>query len=339
MTNAPSHTSPATLPPVLPRQQAYDLIRSGKINEALEPARALQAAFERGEIDDRGLKIALSVFSSYRPELTAQIVENAETRSGDYLSLLAAGLHYTGLVWLKRTFRLGRDIPEANRTLMVDAAQKADIYLSRALHATAQPSVAYSQKQLTAMTFGQDPWDLYAEGLRRCPNSMLIREGLLLALRAEWGGQGDYSSMRAVLTRPENRDLPAEQQRHLAALELGYEAHHHLHFKDDKDGAYRLYQESLTIMPTIHVLTAMIDAPDTDNAMAEGYLEQVLELDPNNDHARARLGVRHGLRGRSAYGLKLLRDAWTWGDPYASDVHNTFTHHLMLGRMVFRLGF
>lgn len=200
--------------------------------------------------------------------------------------------------------------------------------------------MAYAEKQRAAMTFGQDPWDLYAEGLKRCLNSMLIREGLLKALRAEWGGEGNFSAMQAFLTRPEIRDLPEEQLCRLTPMELGFEAHHHLHFKDDKDGAYRLYHESRAITPTINVLTAMIDAPGTDHAMAEQYLQQALELNPNNDHARASLGARHALRGRSSYGLKLLREARTWGETYASDLlSDPITCFILLGRMVIRLGF
>ncbi len=340
MTDVPTHTASVILPPALPRQEAYDLIRAGRISEALEPARALQAAFERGETHDGGMNAVMSVFSCYRPELTHQIALNAETRSGDYLSLLAAGLHHTALVSLKRTMRRGRDIPEANVAGMVAAAEQADIYLSRALTVAAQPSAAYAEQQRTAMTFGQDPWDLYAEGLRRCPGSMLISEALLRALRAEWGGKGDYSGMRAFLTRPEIRDLPSEQLRRLTALELGYEAHHHLHFRDDQGGAERLYRESLALMATVDVLTAMIDAPGTDHALAEEYVRKVLELDPNNDHARARLGARHALRGRSGYGLKLLRDARTWGEPYASDqLNHPYFRVIALGRLVMRLGF
>jgi len=322
MTDTLSAVPSVILPPPLSCQDAFDLIRAGKIGEVLEPARALQAAFERGEVSDSGMTIALGVFSAYRPELTRQIVENAETRGGDYATLGWAGLHYAGLMGLKRTMRRGRDIPEENRAVMADATEKADIYLTRALHSTAQPSVAYAEKQRAAMMFGlgQDPWDLYADGLKRCPGSMLIRDGLLQALRAEWGGKSDYSSMRAFLTRPEIRDLPDAQRRRLQAVELGYEAHHHKHFRDDAETAYRLYRESLEIMPTVNVLNAMIDAPGTSIAQAEDYVRQVLEIDPNNDHARALLGVRHGLHGRSRHGLKLLQGAHTWSEPYATDM-------------------
>jgi hypothetical protein len=133
MTDTFTSTDPVLLPPALSRQKVFELVRAGKLGEALEPARALQAAFERGEIHGGGMTVAMSVFEAYRPELTERIVENAETCSGDYRSTLAAGLHYTALLWVKRTGCLGRnmDIPELNRPLMVDAAEKADIYLSR----------------------------------------------------------------------------------------------------------------------------------------------------------------------------------------------------------------
>ena len=46
--------------------------------------------------------------------------------------------------------------------------------------------------------------------------------------------------------------------------------------------------------------------PGTSTAQAEAYIQQVLELNPNNDHARAVLGFRHEVHGRSSCGLKLL---------------------------------
>jgi len=43
---------PLLLPlPDITRQVAYDLIRAGRIDEAYEPARPAQAAYERGETD------------------------------------------------------------------------------------------------------------------------------------------------------------------------------------------------------------------------------------------------------------------------------------------------
>jgi len=135
--------APVIQPAPLTRQEAFDRIRAGKIHEVLEPARAAQAAFEQGETDDLPVYHAMRVFYFYRPELTQVIVENAETRSSDYLSQLAAGLHYGALVALKRTGRLARDIPQENISGMVGAAEQADIYLTRALHAGAQPSLAY----------------------------------------------------------------------------------------------------------------------------------------------------------------------------------------------------
>jgi hypothetical protein len=284
------------------------------------------------------MRAALSVFSSYRPELTESIVDNAETR-GDYLSLLAAGLHFTALLSLKRTMRRGRDVPEENVPLMVTAAENSEIYLNRALHAISQPSVAYAEKQRTAMTFGQDPWDLYAEGLKRCPGSLLIREALLRALRAEWGGKGDFTAMRAFLTRPEIRDLPEEQLRRLNALELGYEAHHHVAFRQDVETGYRLYRESLAITPTVNALSALISDPAANHASADASFRQVLALDPDNDHARAVLGVRHALRGRSRHGMKLLQAARSWGEPYATDLlENPALRKRLIQRLILRLG-
>jgi hypothetical protein len=285
------------------------------------------------------MRAALSVFSSYRPELTESIVDNAETRGGDYVSLLAAGLHFTALLSLKRTMRRGRDIPEENVKLMVTAAENSEIYLNRALHATSQPSVAYAEKQRTAMTFGQDPWDLYAEGLKRCPGSLLIREALLRALRAEWGGKGDFTAMRAFLTRPEIRELPEEQLRRLNALELGYEAHHHVAFRQDLETGYRLYRESLAITPTVNALSALISDPAANHASADAAFRQVLALDPDNDHARAVLGVRHALQGRSRHGMKLLQAARSWGEPYATDLlENPALRKRLIQRLILRLG-
>ncbi len=113
-----------------------------------------------------------------------------------------------------------------------------------------------------------------------------------------------------------------------------------MHFKDDKVAGYQLFRESLALMPTVNALSAMIDAPGTTITQAEEYVRQVLELDPDNDHARASLGVRHALHGRSRYGRNLLKEAQRWGEPYASDLlSNMIVRLILLGRLIIRLGF
>ncbi|ULH15528.1 hypothetical protein MF271_16700 [Deinococcus sp. KNUC1210] len=309
----------------------------------LDPVRALQAAFERGDVQDDTVRAALSVFSSYRPELTGAIVRHAETRSGDYVSQLAAGTHYLGLLSLLRTMRLGRDIPQENLAKMVAATEQADIYLRRALHATAQPSLAYAERLNSAMVFGQDTWDVYIEGLQRCPSSMHLRENMLRSLRAEWGGRGDFSAMRAFLKRPEHDSLSEAQRRRLAALELAYEAHHQLHFKNNAALGFALYRQSIALSPTITAYLGMMAAPSDDpaNPLAnvDTYAQLVLDLDPDNDHARARWGAAHAMEGRSWHGLKLLRHARSWGETYAADQlrHPGFRRFAVL-RVLFRLG-
>ncbi|ULH17894.1 hypothetical protein MF271_23250 (plasmid) [Deinococcus sp. KNUC1210] len=308
----------------------------------LAPARALQAAFERGEVQENLLS-ALSVFGSYRPELTDAIVRNAETRSNDYVSQLAAGGHYLGLLGLLRTMRLGRDIPQESRARMVTATEQADIYLRRALHTTSQPSLAYALRLNSAMVFGQDTWDVYIEGLRRCPTSLRLREEMLKSLRAEWGGNGDFSAMRAFLRRPEHQSLPEDQQRRLAALELAYEAHHHLHFLNDAARGFSLYRQSIALTPTISAYLGMMEAPSNDptNPLAnvDTYAQLVLDMDPDNDHARARWGAAHALSGRSWYGLKVLRHARMWGETYAADqLRQPGFRRYTLFRVLARLG-
>jgi len=192
------------------------------------------------------------------------------------------------------------------------------------------------------MIFGQDPWDVYAEGLKRCLGSIRIRELLLQALRAEWGGKGDFQAMRAFLTRPEIRSLPEAQLKRLTALELTHEAHYQQYFEKDQGEADRLYLESLAVMPTLPALCYMIDRPGTNMAKAEDYARQALELDPSNNSVRTTLGVWHAVHGRSSRGLKLLKETRTWGDPVATDFfrfRSPVAQLFVYGRLIIRLGF
>lgn len=334
-TAAPPHA----LPTPMPRAQAFALVQSGRIAEVLGQATVLQAAFERGEVEDALVADALSVFSAYRPELTELVVTRADQFRSEYASQLAAGLHFSALGSKLRTRRLGRDIPQGNLQGMVEALQRATEFLMRAWQLSAQPSLSYSEVQRINTTLGRDPWDTYLEGVGRCPGSMLIREAMLMALRAEWGGRGRFDAMQQFLIRAEHHTLSGAQQQRLVALELAFEAHHVRHFQNDSVRALGLYRSSLEVQPTVPGHAGLVDW-EVGLKEADEHARKALALNPNNDSVRAMSGALHAQFGRSRYGLQMLLEARRWGDPFASDLVSDQVFMTMVGlRAVRRLGF
>jgi hypothetical protein len=331
--------SPSSLATPMPRAEAFKLTRTGRIADVLDQTQTLQAAFERGEIEDTLVARSLSAFSAYRPELTEILTTRADQFRSEYASQLAAGMHFSALGGMLRTNRRGRDIPEGNLNPMVESLERASNYLLRARQLTRQPSLSYSELQRIGTTLGRDPWDTYIEGVQRCPGSMLIRERMLMALRAEWGGKGDFNAMKQFLARPEHQLLSSLQRRRLVALELAYEAHHVEHFQKDPVLALELYRSSLEVQPTTAGHIGLVDR-SVGLREADEHAGKALALNPNEDIVRTLQGLMHAAHGRSRYGLKLLFEARRWGDPAAQDIlGNPAVIAMLRLRAVRRLGF
>jgi tetratricopeptide (TPR) repeat protein len=187
--------------------------------EALERRlTSMQLGYESGRILESKVGHAFGSFANSAPDLESKLNAWITEKPRSYAAHAARGMYFWHLGWISRQFAFARSTSAAEWEGMRRNFTLAERDLRAALEVNPRLAFAHATRFNIFSTAGNRnaALDAYRHGLRRIPNSYLIRYQYLADLRPEW--HGSIEAMQQFLRTTRAQRIPNPEIHKLESL-------------------------------------------------------------------------------------------------------------------------
>jgi tetratricopeptide (TPR) repeat protein len=212
----------------------------------------LHRDFERNQISEEVFADAFAVFTDDDlPELKPLLNEWVAKYPQSYSALLARSQFLYVEGHKKRGFDRATNVQDEQWQGMLTAFQDAYADGLNSLQFSEKPTLTYINLMRIESTGGtlENIQAHHQSGLEKHPNSLLLRRRMMLCLRPEWQGEGDFALMDAFLADPMQRQLPESDQRQLQAMRFSAQGHWLAVFQNKVSEGVTAFQMAVKLHP------------------------------------------------------------------------------------------
>ncbi|MBN3736725.1 DUF4034 domain-containing protein [Burkholderia sp. Tr-20390] len=302
--------------------QRRAILKEGRFAELDHAMTAVQQAYEHGSISDERLVEAFRAFYFADPDLEPKFDQWVAQFPRSYAALLARGMYYEALGWVRRGSAYARSTSDRQFAGMRAYHSMALRDLSKSTGLTAKPTVSYMQeieiwKGLTGTN--KESRELLDESVKRDPGNIVVRRTYLVSIQTRWGGSP--KQMAAFVDECRRFPLPATTLREFDAMVIADKAWVMYRDKDDP-GAEKAYAQALALMPNDpDMLTQLSDVLIHEHKYEQAVapLSKLIGMNPNNSYALSKRGAIYQGMKQSERAVKDYEKAAELGDDFSEN--------------------
>lgn len=234
------------LPQPMDTQTFQAALAAGKFTELDAQLNEIQAAYDRGEIDDIVLQRHFSPVYEVSAALTDRSREWTEKSPKSYAAHFNRGVSELAAAIEARGHKYAAETSEANFYNMLNHLSTAEREQKTALLLAKKPVLSYSDLITIAQYGGNTAASRAAldAAIKVAPGNFIVRRSYMSALRARWLGNESQAKAKAFLASCRKSKLTKEQLNILQAMILADMAND-LYDEDKYAKSIDLYQKAL----------------------------------------------------------------------------------------------
>ncbi|RQZ47356.1 DUF4034 domain-containing protein [Burkholderia sp. Bp9099] len=302
--------------------QRLALLRDGRFAELDHAMTALQQAFEHGSISDDQLVAAFRSLYLADPDLEPKFDQWVARFPQSYAALLARGMYYEAMGWVRRGNAYARSTSEQQFAGMRAYHSMALRDLSKSTGLTAKPTMSYMEeieiwKALSGTN--KESRELLDQSIKKDPGNIVVRRTYLVSIQTRWGGSP--KRMAAFVDECRRFPVPATALREFEAMVIADKGW--VMYRDSDDpGAEKAYAQALALMPNDRdMLTQMSNVLIREHKYEQAIepLSKLINLNPNNSYALSKRGAIYQGMKQSERAVKDYEKAAELGDDFSEN--------------------
>jgi tetratricopeptide (TPR) repeat protein len=304
-------------------------LKEGRYAELNHDMTAVQQAYEHGSISDEQLFEAFRAFYFADPDLEPKLDQWVARFPRSYVALLARGIYYDAMGWVKRGGKYARDTREEQFAGMQAYHRMAIRDLSKSIELDPKPTLSYVEEIEIGKAEGmkKENRELLDQAIKKDPRNIVVRRTYLYSIRTRWGGSAEQ--MAAFVDECQRSDLPATTLREFEALVIADRAWVMMR-NGDYPSAEKAYAQALAMMPDDRdTLTQMSDVLIHEHKYEQAVapLSRLINIDPHNIYALSNRGAIYQRMKQPERAVKDYAKAAELGDEFSENELGKFYWH------------